>query len=133
MKFFRIALFTLIFAFAGFVLGYIVFAQYGGVFIPLEAIFWGTRISDMAVEASLMLKTKIVGSSVVFAAIGLIVVVLLERGGGRTKKSGTGFFECKYCGFKAKVRTAFCEACERDENGLTKEDYKRRAEEKLKK
>ena len=131
MKFLRIILFTLVFAFAGFVLGYVVFAQYGGEFIPLKAIFYGTRISDMAVEVSLMLKTKIITATCVFGFMGLIVVVLLERGGGKTKKAGAGFYECKNCGFKAKEKTSFCEACERDENGFTKEDYKKRAEEKL--
>jgi len=131
MKFLRIVLFTLVFAFAGFVLGYVVFAQYGGEFIPLKAIFWGTRMSDIIVEATLMLKTKIFAATGVFGFVGLIVVVLLERGGGKTKKVVTGFYECKHCGFKAKEKTSFCEACERDENGFTKDDYKKKAQEKL--
>lgn len=86
MKFLRIVLFTLIFAFAGFVLGYVLFAQYGGEFIPLKAIFWGTKMSDMVVEATLMIKTKLLGATALFGFIGLVVVVLLERGGGRPKK-----------------------------------------------
>ena len=132
MKFLRIVLFTLTFAFAGFVLGYVVFAQYGGEFIPLKAIFRGTKISEMAVEIELMLRTKIISSACAFGFVGLIVVILLERG-GKTKKIVAGFYECKHCGFKAKEKTSFCEACERDENGLTKDDYKRRAEERAKK
>lgn len=33
-------------------------------------------------------------------------------------------FKCKHCGFISKVNSHFCPGCDKDDKGLTKEDYK---------
>jgi hypothetical protein len=137
MKFLRIFFFTLIWAFLGFIVGYLLFARWGNEFIPIKSIFMSDRLEDAVLNGWMNVRMKVCGTAGAFAFAGLIVILFVEfRGGSRpvtAPKEKTGFYECKYCGFKAPVKTAFCEACERDENGLTKEDYKRKAEDRLKK
>lgn len=136
MRFIRIFFFTLIWAFLGFIVGYILFARWGNEFIPLKNIFSSNRVEDAVLNGWLNVKLKVCGTAGGFAFAGFIAILFIEFRGGSKKSAsaqGTGFYECKYCGFKSKEQTAFCEACERDDSGLTKEDYKKRAEEKVKK
>lgn len=32
-------------------------------------------------------------------------------------------YTCKFCGFKTKVNSHFCPACDKDDHGKKKEDY----------
>lgn len=34
-------------------------------------------------------------------------------------------YKCKHCGFKSKLQSHFCPACDKDDQGKTKEDYKK--------
>lgn len=34
-------------------------------------------------------------------------------------------YTCKHCGFKTKVNSHFCPACEKDDHGKKKEDYQK--------
>ena len=133
MRFIRIFFFTLIWAFLGFIIGYIVFARWGDAFIPLKSIFMSNRIEDAAINGVLRVRMNVCAVTGAFALAGLITILFIEfRGGKKITEEKTGFYECKYCGFKSTVKNSFCEACGRDDNGLTKEDYKKRAEEKVK-
>lgn len=37
-------------------------------------------------------------------------------------------YTCKQCGFKTKVNSHFCPACDKDDKGLKKEDYQNKTE-----
>jgi hypothetical protein len=136
MRFLRIFFFTLIWSFLGFIVGYLLFARWGNEFIPIKSIFMSDRLEDAVLNGWMNIRMKVSATSGAFGLAGLLVILFIEFKGGTAapgKKEKVGFYECKYCGFKAPEKTSFCEACERDETGLTKEDYKRRAEEKVKK
>lgn len=138
MKIIRITLLTLVTGALGFLIGYIIFGRYGDEMVPLGQIFLGDKVEDGVLNSVLFLKPKIVGTALFFAFAGCVIAVLMEgRGGSRTKAVNTlrndpGFYECKWCGFKSKQKQSFCEACEHDENGLTKEDYRQKAFQKRK-
>lgn len=129
LKTLKIILLTLISGFAGFVIGYILFAKYDGQLIPLKSIFDGTAVEDGFLNSVLFIKAKLIGSAAFMAFAGAVIAILLEVRGGA--KESADFYQCKWCGFKVKEKDYFCIACGRDDEGLTKEDYKRRAEEKV--
>ncbi len=131
MRIIRIIFFTLIAGFLGFIIGYILFARYADDYIPLKSIFMGTIADDGILNSVMNLRLKVSATAGAFAFVGLLIIVIVEFGGRRSAKSAAGFYECKYCGFKADSKSAFCIACERDENGLTKADYMKKAAEKL--
>jgi hypothetical protein len=128
LKILKIILLTVIAGFAGFVIGYILFGKYDGQLIPLKSIFDGTAVEDGFLNSVLFMKAKIVGCALFLAFAGTVIAVLIEIRGG--SKESADFYQCKCCGFKVKEKDYFCIACDRDENGFTKEDYKRRAAEK---
>lgn len=138
MRFLRISLLTLASGALGFIGGYMIFGRYGDEMIPLEKIFMGDAVHDGVLNSVLFLKPKIVGTSLFMAFAGCVIAVLLDvRGGEKPKaanklRSDPGFFECKWCGYKSKTRNSFCEACDHDENGLTREDYRQKAYQKRK-
>lgn len=123
MKFLKIAFFTIVSGLLGFIVGYILFSKYGNEFIPLENIFKSTLLEDAVLNGFLNLKFKILGTAAWFALAGLIVSLLLVVKGS-SRSSNKGFFQCKFCDFKYHQSYYFCPACEHDEHGKTKEDYK---------
>ncbi|MCC7302755.1 MAG: hypothetical protein IT233_08935 [Bacteroidia bacterium] len=138
MKVLRISLLTLVSGTLGFVGGYMLFGRYGDDMIPLEQIFFGDQVHDGILNSVLFLKPKIVGTALFMAFAGCVIAILLEvRGtpqakGGNRLKNDTGFYECRWCGFKSRQRASFCEACGHDENGLTRDDYRQKAFQKRK-
>jgi hypothetical protein len=129
MKFIKITFFTLISALLGFVVGYILFARYGDEYIPLKSIFAGTLLEDAILNGILNLKLKLSGTAGAFGFAGLIVAILLEQ---KSKSvSNSGFYQCPHCDFKYHEPFYFCPACEYDITGHSRNDYHRKASEKL--
>ena len=131
MKFLRIFFFTLVWAFLGFIVGYLLFARWGNEFIPIKSIFMSNKVEDAVIEGWMRIRLKICGTSAAFGFAGLLAILFIEFRGRVMRAEQPDFYECKHCGFKSEEKTPFCIACDRDANGLTKEDYKKRAAEKL--
>ena len=134
MRYLRIFFFTLVWGFLGFIIGYLLFGRWSNEFVPVKSIFLSSRIEDAMLNGLLRMKFNICATTLAFAFTGTIIILFIEfRGGTNSGAPKVGFYECKTCGFKSQEKTSFCVACERDEAGFTKEEYKKKAEEKTSK
>jgi hypothetical protein len=132
MKYLRIFFFTLVWGFLGFIIGYLLFARWSNEFVPVKSIFFSSRIEDAMLNGLLRIRFNVCVFSALFALAGLVIILFIEFRGETRSVPKVGFYECKTCGFKSQEKTAFCVACERDDAGFTKADYKLKAEQKTK-
>jgi hypothetical protein len=128
-NFLLITLLTVASGFLGFLMGYVLFARYGDEYIPLGLIFLGDPVHDGVLNSVLFLKPKILATAGFFAFFGCVIAVLVTLRGRKIQEAG--FYTCSWCGFQSRQIQDFCDACERDQKGMTRDDYKKKAWDKI--